>query len=74
MSNAYVGTARSVAKSDTSDDSFNLVMVQVAGTLVVDQLFGKQITLTTVVAGTWIPVGNAIRVRLASTATGITVV
>lgn len=69
-----MGKATDYTKSDTNTGSFNWVMVNTAGSLVVDHKGGDQTTLVNVPANVWIPVGEAVRVRLASTAVGIMVV
>ena len=74
MANFNFGTTRDYTKSDTADDAFNMVMVGTAGSLVVGQEGGNEITLAAVPANQWIPVGNATHIKVASTAAGIMVV
>ena len=74
MSNFNLGTARDLPKSNSTEDAFNWVMVATAGSLVIDQEGGNNVTLAAVPANVWIPVGNAIRIRTVSTAVGFMVV
>ena len=69
-----IGTTRTLTQSDSTTDAFNMLMVvTTAGTVVFDQIGGNTITLASVPVGVWIPVGQALRVRTASTAVGILV-
>ena len=68
------GAAQDLTQSDSSVDSFNWLMVTTTGgSVIIDQVGGNQTTLSAVPVGAWVPVGNAIRVRTASTAVGIMV-
>ena len=71
---ANVGTARDLVKSNTTIDHFSMIMVtDSSGSIIYNQEGGGQITITNALAGVWIPVGQAIRVRTASTAVGLVV-
>lgn len=69
-----IGTAHNITKSNTPNDRFNMVMVTTTtGTLDVDQEGGNNVVITSVPVGIWIPIGNGINIRTASTAVGILV-
>lgn len=70
-----LGTARNIMKSDIPNDRFNMVMVtNTSGTLSFNQVGGNTINIDNVPTGVWIPVGNAVNINNASTATGFMVV
>lgn len=74
MANFNFGTTVDLTKSDTANARFNMVLVTTAGSLVVGQTGGNVITLASVPANVWIPVGDATHITTASTADGIMVV
>ena len=68
-----IGQARDYAKTDSGNSSFNWVLCRTAGSLVIEGQLGATHTITDAPADTWIPVGNAIRIKTASTAAGLIV-
>ncbi len=69
-----MGTTRDLTKSDTAGEQFNMILVSIAGSLIIDQVGGNTVTLTDVPANVWIPVGRATNVQTGSTALGLMVV
>lgn len=70
-----VGTTRDLAKSDTPNATFNMLMVTTSeGSVVVGLRDGSTITLANVPVASWVPVGEGTHVTTASTAVGIMVV
>mgnify|MGYP003626952111 FL=1 len=66
--------ARDLAKSETVTTRFKwLLVTTTTGNVVMDMQGGDTITLSAVPVGTWMPVGNALRIRNASTAVGFIV-
>lgn len=75
MANFEMGATRDLAKSDTPNDVFNWVMVTTtSGSVIIDQDGGNSITLASVPAGVWVPVGNGTNIQTGSTAIGLMVV
>ena len=76
MANINMGTTHDFTPSDSTVDTFNMLIVTGAtGDVVIDQQGGNEITLTAVPVGVWIPVGRAIRIKATgTTATGFLVV
>jgi ketopantoate hydroxymethyltransferase len=71
---ANVGTARDLVKSNTANDKFSMLMVtDTSGSVIYDQENGGVVTITNALTGIWIPVGQAVNVRTASTASGFVV-
>jgi hypothetical protein len=71
---ASIGTARDLAKSDTANDKFSMLMVtDTSGTVIYNQENGGVVTITNALTGIWIPVGQATNIRAASTAVGFVV-
>lgn len=69
-----ISSARDFEKSDTVKDRFSWFMVtDAAGSVVYEQAGGNIVTLANVPAGVWVPAGNAVRIREASTAIGFLV-
>jgi len=69
-----IGASRNVVKSDTPNDKFDWVLVTTtAGSLVIGQEGGNEITLNDVPVGVWLPVGKAQYIATSSTASGLIV-
>jgi len=68
MANMNMGTTRNFTASNTTVDSFNMVMVTTtSGAVSIDQAGGNNVVMSAVPVGVWIPVGNAIRIKSTGT-------
>lgn len=69
-----IGTSRNISTSNTPNDRFSWVLVvTTAGSLVLDQEGGNEITLASVPVNVWMPVGKCTNIKTTSTAAGFIV-
>ena len=73
MAKEDIGTTKDYTPTDTGSAKFNWVLCRVSGSLVIEGQLGAANTIADAPANVWMPVGNAIRITTASTATGIMV-
>ncbi len=73
MAKEDVGTTRDYTLTDIDSAQFNWVLCRTAGSLVIEMQFGDTNIIADAPANVWLPVGNAIRITTASTATGVMV-
>ena len=69
-----ITAARPLTKSDTAVNNFSWFMVSgTAGSVTYVSEGGNETLIPAVPVGVWMPVGNAIRIKVASTAVGFVV-
>ena len=64
--------SKNAVLSDTKNGSYSMVSCTTAGSIIYNTAGGDEFTLQAV-AGSWYPIGNAVNIRLDSTALGIVV-
>lgn len=69
-----ITSTRDLEKSDVSVENFSwFIVTDTAGSVSYEQKGGNIVSLSAVPVGVWLPAGNAIRIRTASTAVGFMV-